>query len=671
MFQKNLDVIKNKNPKLAERLEKIDINSITGIEVFESETKDLIISYKNTVLHSAIDPVREAKTTWNRTIKNELKKNDIQVVFGLGLGYLFKRAYVNAESKIFVIEPFIEVLRFVLEHVDFSKELSDARIYIADNVGDIYDKLQKEYLSGDRVEFLFLNHYALANQELLQDLTCKTIEIAKNRGNDETTIFHLSKSWTENFIKNIINFPKVRPLGFFEGKFADKIALIIAPGPSLAGDLEKIKANQDKFTIISVGKVFKALVKADIIPDFTVFADARECIGQIRGVEESLEKTNLVLLSKADNCLYNLKSKSKILYLSETDSMAKLLEDQNLYKSGSSVSIISYYFAKAMGFGQIAFSGLDLAYIDSNFYHDDNLGIKEYMKCFKFKFLKHGKIALNNSEIKGYDWFIRQFEKISIKEESYSEALEPLELSKILDVLIPNFKFMLQNQELIYVKDKEGNDIPTRTDYAWFIRQFNEIFTEEINLAKIINTSSKGAFINGMEYMEFSEFVKTLSGSKPDIDEIISSVFDETKKSWDSEIMSVSLKLKQINEELVKISTDSAFFFEELNKICLEFRETGKTEYNPEAYSVLNNRAIETRQMIIRNVFLSNSMQFLLWNYTRTYVTKTLPSKEEVIGNIELDRDFFKNAQEECNQLSGILNETLKALEVKQDLLIK
>jgi len=101
MFQKNLEAIKIKNPKLAERLGKIDINSITGIEVLEAESKDLIISYKNTPLHSTIDPSREAKTTWNRTIKNELKKNDIQIVFGLGLGYLFKRAYVSADRTFY------------------------------------------------------------------------------------------------------------------------------------------------------------------------------------------------------------------------------------------------------------------------------------------------------------------------------------------------------------------------------------------------------------------------------------------------------------------------------------------------------------------------------------------------------------------------------------------
>lgn len=600
MFQKNLDAIKIKNPKLAERLEKIDINSITEIEVFESESKDLVISYKNTALHSTIDPVREAKTTWNRTVTNELKKNDIQIVFGLGLGYLFKRAYVNAESKIFIIEPFIEVIRFVLEHVDFSNELSDARVYITDNVGDIYDKLQKEYLSGDRIEFLFLNQYALTNQELLQNLTSKTFEIVEGRGNDETTILKLSKLWVENFIKNMVYFSEARPLGFFEGKFADKTALIIAAGPSLAGDIEKIKNNQDKFVTIAVGRTFKTLVTAGIIPDFTVFADAQHCLEQIQGVEDFIEKTNLILLSKAEHSLYKLKSKSKIIYFSETDSLSKLFKEtssQNpgFYKSGGSVSIISYYIAKALGFGQIAFSGLDLAFIDNKIFADGQT-IKDI-----YESLKH---------------------------------------------------------TIIHVKDKAGNEIPTRADYAWFIRQFNEIFTEELNLARIINTSLKGAFINGMEYMDFSEFAKTLSGAKPNIDEIISSVSTETKESWNSAIINTYPKIKQACKELEQMSPDLSEISGEFAKICTELSEHGKTDYDANAFEILNNKAIETRQIIINNVFLSNFMQYTTWYYTKNYVTKALPNKENVIKNIELDNYFFNTANTSNLHLIDLLKQT-------------
>lgn len=596
MFQKNLEAVRIKNPELAERLEKIDINSIDGIDVLEAESNDLIISYKNTLLHSAIDPVREAKTTVNRTIKNELSKNDIQIVFGLGLGYLFKRAYVTSESKIFIIEPFIEVIRFVLEHVDFSNELSDKRVYLTDNVGDIYNKLQKEFLSGDRIEFLFLNQTAILSQELLQNLTLKTSQIMESRGNDENTIFHLCNEWTHNFVLNLVKFPEGRPLGFFEGKFTDKTALIIAAGPSLSEDIEKIKENRNKFTIIAVGKVLKTLLDADIIPDFAVFADAKSIELQIQGIESALEKINLILLSKADNIIFNFKSKSKIFYFIETDSLAKLFEDTinetpGFYKAGSSVAIISYYIAKALGFGHIVFSGLDLAFIEDKIYSNGE----------KIEYDEEGNIKL----------------------------------------LINNVNY---SKKLIYVKDKDGREIPTRYDYAWFIRQFNEIFAEEINLARVTNTSLKGAYIKGMEYISLTDVLKTLPDLKPDTDEIISTVFKETEDIWDSAIGKLCPKLQQAVQEFEIISLESKALYEEFNKICNEYKETGTIRSDSESFELLTNNASKVRQMLINNVFTSNSMQNLIWEYTKNYSTKPLPTKEDVIANLELDRDFFRNA---------------------------
>lgn len=619
MFEKNLAAIKEKNPQLAEKLEKIDINSITGIEVFKAESGDLIISYKNTPLHSPIDPVREAKTAWHRTVQNELKKNDIQIVFGMGLGYLFKRAYVSAESKVFVIEPFIEVIRFVLEHVDFSNELADSRVYITDNVGDIYNKLEKEFLTGDKIEFLFLNHAAALCQDTLQNLTSKTFEIMESRGNDENTIFNLSKFWVDNFLQNVVSFTESRPLGFLEGKFADKTALIVSAGPSLADDIEQIKKNHDKFVTISVGRAFKTLVNAGIVPDFAVFADARYCFGQTQGVESFLEQTNIVLLSKADNYLYNLKSKSKILYFSETDSLAKIFQKacpkySGFYKSGSSVSIISYYVAKALGFSNIIFSGLDLAFIGNKIYSDGD--------------------TINT------DWPIF-------------------------------FAFKLQNQKTLHVKGNNGNELMTRADYAWFIRQFGEIFTEEINLSRIINTSMNGAYIEGMEYMELSEALKLISGTKPDVDKMISSVYSETKEVWDSTITNIYNELKRYFAELEKINTDSAELNKELNLICSELKQTGKTEYNPEAFNNLSSKIIEIRQMLINNVITSNAMQKTIWNYTQNYSTKPIPTKEDVINNLELDRELFGCAKEESANLIEKMSKTISALEEKQGALSK
>ena len=240
MFKKNLEVLKFKNPDLAGKLEAISLESIKSIGVLKAESKDLIITYNKVPLHNLIDPLREAKTVWNKTIRTELKRNDIQIVFGLGLGYLFKRAYVNGpDSKIFLYEPFIEILRYVLEYVDFSKELAENRVYITNDSEELLQKLQSEYLSGDKIEYLFLNSYSTIATDILLNLTKKTLKICEEKTSDQSTIFNLSALWTKNFILNSPYLKETTPLGHLTSAFAGKPALIISAGPSLADDIQK------------------------------------------------------------------------------------------------------------------------------------------------------------------------------------------------------------------------------------------------------------------------------------------------------------------------------------------------------------------------------------------------------------------------------------------------
>ena len=348
MFKKNIQAVREKNPELAEKLEKINLESIQDITVTEAETEDLIIGYKDTALHSLVDPAREAKALWNKTIKTDLKKNDIQIVFGLGLGYLFKRAYVNSNSKIFLLEPFVEILRFVLEHVDLSEELSDKRVYITDNIKDITNKLKKEYLQGDKAEFLFLPAYTSLAKNTLEDLTNSSLKILEEKSTDINTIFKLTPLWCRNFIMNLPYFINSRPLGCFKDIFVDKTVLLISAGPSLAENIEKIKENKNKFVTIAVGKAFKILVENDIIPDFVSFADAVSTEFQFEGLEKVFEKTNIIMTSKTDNKVAKLKAKTKILYLPETDIFTDLFKtdsglDAGSYKSAGSISIINYF----------------------------------------------------------------------------------------------------------------------------------------------------------------------------------------------------------------------------------------------------------------------------------------------------------------------------------------
>ncbi|OGI24794.1 MAG: hypothetical protein A2287_03085 [Candidatus Melainabacteria bacterium RIFOXYA12_FULL_32_12] len=591
MFQKNLEVLKVKNPVLASKLEKIDIANIKNIDVVNAESKDLIINYNKVNLHSSLDPIREAKTVWHRTIKTDLKVNDIQIVFGLGLGYLFKRAFVSSDSKIFLIEPFIEVLRFVLEYVDFSVEFSENRVFITDNIEDLNQKLQAEFLSGDKVEFLFLNSFAALAQDQLIKLTQTALEICESKSADQNTIFNQCKSWVKNSILNLQYYSESRPLGFFEGVFSNKTALIISAGPSLVNQVQKIKENRDKFIIIAVAPILKYLIQEGIIPDFATFTDASNLSFHIEGIEEHLSKINLVINSRAENCIIQKDFKSKIIYLSETDLAAQWFRDHTsadvgLYKSGGSVSILSYYLAKAFGCNVITFAGLDLAMVNNKIYAD------------------------------GQD----------------------LQCNEAGDYVIPGKVI----KKLMHVKGYNGQMLPTRDDYALFIRHFEEIFRQEHNPARIINTSTSGALINGMEYMEFDDFINIIGSPSFTISQELSEVIEKTQDKWAQLNDSIYPELKNQYKKIQEIDKLAKPVISELREVCVLFEDQEINFDIIEAkISPIKDSMAQVRNDVVKNVFLSIYLQNEIWKYTRQYNTSVLPNLDDVKANMKLELEFF------------------------------
>lgn len=607
MFQKNIDAIRQKNPGLAEKLEKIDIESIKDdITVAEAETKDLIIGYKELALHSTFDPIREAKAIWNKSVKAELKKNDIQIIFGLGLGYLFKRAYVSSESKVFLIDPQIEILRFVLEHVDLSTELSDKRVYITDNPKDIVEKLRKEYLKGDRTEFLFLPAYSSISQECMTELTGSVVKVMEEKSADVNTIFKLAPVWTINFIKNLPKFSKFLPLGFFKDTFAGKAALIASPGPSLAKNIETIKKNRDKFVMMAVGKAIKVLADNGITPDFVTFADAVALEHQVKGAEEILKNTNIIMTSKTDSLIAELEAKNKILYLAETDPFTKLFNknsstDPGCYQSASSVSIINYFAAKELGFKTIAFAGLDLAFPGNQLY-------------------------ANGQDLK-------------VDENGFIELYVGGNL--------------LKTKKVEYVNDKDGNKLATRDDYLLFIRQFEDILEEEKSLIRVINTATSGAYVNGMEYLELDELLSGLDEQNINIDETISSISQNKGKDWSDCVEKVSediwgriSNVRQISEKVVLIRNDIK------DMIGLIEKQPGKLpDYN--LVNDLKAKINAQRNEVIKEEILQNGLQGELWMYTKDYTTNNLMGREVVLSNLKAELRLFNRI---CGYSEKVLN---------------
>lgn len=620
MFEKNIEAIRSKNAELAAKLEKLDVDKISNVEVFEAESKDLIISYNDVPLHNTIDPIRESRTTWNKTIKSELRKHDVQVVFGLGLGYLFKRAYVSANSKVLIYEPFLNVLRFVIEHVDFSNEFLDERVYITDNLNDLLEKIQSTFLSGDKLEFLFLNSYvALAKDDLLS-LTGKAVELCESKGVDQNTIFNLCKLWTNNSVRNIPYLQNSNSLKTLEDKFIGKPALIISAGPSLAENLEKIKANKDKFITIAVDAALRVLTNAGIIPDFVCYADADHLWTKIDGLEEFISKTNVVAELRADNRIYNKQAKQRFVYFSETDAIAQWLSRDtelkpfNLNKSGGTVSILCYHLAKLLGCKSIAFVGLDLAFVDNKMYANG--------------------------------------ESLKVSEDGNVELGYPLSSPK----------------KVKYVKGLNGDMIPSRDDYAAFIRQFEDIFENETHV-ELINLSKSGALIKGMKSEDFDEFASKLAGNV-NVEQVIKESVSISKANWKKFTESLFEKLNAQNDVINGIGISSTELKSELEVICELFEEKEqKLNLLQSKVEQIKDKLNNIRNSVIGNPFLSYYLQAEIWHYTQNYKTSIMPSIEDVKHNMNVELEFVKIVEKSTKQLTEQINESLKNKQEKSPVL--
>lgn len=592
MFKKNIEAIKIKNPTLAEKLEKINIETIKNVLVYQADSGDYIISYNNTLMHNTEDPVREAKSVWYKAIKSEFHKNDIQIIFGLGMGYLLKRAYLNSTSKIYIIEPFIELLRFVLEYVDFSQEFQDDRIFITDNLTELTKKIQNEYLNGDKIEFLFLNSYIKLSQQMLVELTNQVLNICESKSVDQNTIFNQCKLWTQNSILNISSFANARPHSYLANKFSNKTALIISAGPSLAENIEKIKQNRDKFVIIAVCSIYKYLLKNNITPDFITFADSRFLVEHVRGEEESLKNMNIVINSRADNYIFEQEAKSKFVAFSSTDDISSWIQksmnaDIKLDKSGGTVSILSYYFAKSLGCNPIVFTGLDLAFINN----------KVYANGMEMEVNQNGTLKIPAESVK----------KVS------------------------------------YVKSANGEMVPTRDDYLAFVRQFNEIFTEEEQDERIINTSLSGAYIKGMDYMSFDEMLDTIDSSEIDVNKEISAIIKSTKTGW-KQANSLLIKQAKIEyENIKKFDLEANNTYQKLQELC-ELFEMHKDKMGTIDSKIeeLKHPLNSIRTMAVNNSFLSSYLQCELLEYTRNYRTNLLLSIDDIKNNMQVEMKFVK-----------------------------
>lgn len=452
MFEKNLESIDN--PSLKRRLSRISqTESKAGIAFCITPSNDYVLLKDEVALDDLTNPREAIRKMIDKTIKQEMTKNDTIITFGIGLGYLLDEVFNKFPSKIYIYEPDINLLHFVLSNVDISEHLSSGRVFISNELSEITSKLSSTFLTKDKVEILYLQNYAvLKNKELLM-LTQKVFDTCKSKMVDINTITKFSKNWLINSINNIsyIQNNNVNLLSSLENKFQGQTALIAGAGPSLNDNIDKIAKNRDKFVIFAVNKVVKYLLQNGITPDFVVCLDAKNMNKTLGGLGEQFNRANCIIDIRTDSAITQMDFNHIFVNFAETDFFIKKIFKNNnflkFYESGGSASTLALTAAVKMGFSKIVLSGIDLAFKDNVIYSDG-----------------------------------QTMNRISQEQ-----------------ILVDNTK-----KNIIQVKSVTGSNVYTREDYQAFIHHFS-VLIKELGHKEIYNTSSFGAYIEGTKNATFDE----------------------------------------------------------------------------------------------------------------------------------------------------------------------
>ncbi|MBR1536342.1 MAG: motility associated factor glycosyltransferase family protein [Treponema sp.] len=334
-------------------------------------------------LHSKYNPLREAESF----VQNIDESCRFFVVLGLCGGYHIEKLLKKCpNSKILVIEKSDSDIKFLSE-IKCVKNLfceKCVKICPVSSVNESILSFYKPALHGN-LTILSLRAWENAFESEAKLAREKINESIKLLAGDFSVQSHFGKIWQKNILTNLkilgeagackdVGHPVIS-LGTNE-----KIAAVIAAGPSLNETISELKNNRKKYFIIATDTAFSSLTKQNVFCDAVVSID-----GQNVSHEHYLEKLGENTIYAFDLCASPssvrkaLKFSRNVLffesghplsqYASFFDSQSPSHKNFIHLEAGSgTVTIAAASLASVLGFSELRFFGADFSYIKGSPY---------------------------------------------------------------------------------------------------------------------------------------------------------------------------------------------------------------------------------------------------------------------------------------------------------------
>lgn len=355
-------------------------NNRGSIKIFEDlslDNKKILLIEKNGIewyLQSRYN-AEKACDDWISQFENKLVDDTIILVYGLGDGsYVEKLLKLNDECKIIIYEPCADVFWHVFGRKNIAELLENERIFCAvEGICEgLYDAALETFVEYANYQLVFNtnlpNYPQIFPEKYKWALDRQLYEIKRVILNRNTEIYY-SKEMIHNIMelsRDIIEQYSVVQLKDIVCKkeSEDMPAILIAAGPSLDKNIEKLKQIKDSVFIMAVDTALNTVLKHDIIPDMTISVDGHKPLvlfedERVKNIPISLSAISNAKIIEQNNAMrfYELEQGE---YLSAIYN--KLGKEIKGLPTGGSVANNACSLLKLMGFKTIIFMGLDLAY---------------------------------------------------------------------------------------------------------------------------------------------------------------------------------------------------------------------------------------------------------------------------------------------------------------------
>ncbi|MDI6786294.1 MAG: DUF115 domain-containing protein [bacterium] len=348
-YHKNIEILKEKEPTLLERI------------------NDIASNYE---LASSL--ACEENISFDKDISN----SNIIVVLGFGVGDHVKALLKQVPEKTLIIiaDPDLSIFKAALYLRDLSHILDNNQVLLC--LGENPEIIKKKI--EDRFGLLTISNIETIENEIFIKNSPDYFEKVKNILKEINiyayinigTLKRFTKAWPRNFLKNIIPFVKNPGIITLHNKFPQIPAIIVSSGPSLNKNVKLLKKAKNYFIIICVDTALSVLMQNKIEPHlvFTVESNPEnlDCF-------KSWLSTNFFLCASMFVYYPTIKNFKGSIFIDNggyplAQWIEKFIDTKGFLNRSGSVATNCFSLAQFMGCNPIVFVGQDLSFPRNIFY---------------------------------------------------------------------------------------------------------------------------------------------------------------------------------------------------------------------------------------------------------------------------------------------------------------